>query len=118
MSTARRGSGVRRLRGLALLCAGAVLAAQGCASTPVPGTPHPSLARLWRSYQALPAERALAIAGDPRRQWVAGFVGGQPNRDDAERIALTKCHQRRTARRLQVPCHLYAVGDEIVWQEW
>jgi hypothetical protein len=90
---------------------------QACAAS-VPAEPHPDLAELWRSYQALPAERALAVAGDPRRLWVAGLVGGEPTREEAEWSALAQCGQRRAARRLQVPCRLYAVGDEIVWEEW
>src|SRR5262245_26495378 len=99
------------------LVVGAVLSAQGCAAGTA-GAPHPELAELWRSYKALPAERALAVAGDPHRVWVAGVAGGEPTPDEAEFAALAQCRQRRAARRLQVPCRLYAVGDEIVWKEY
>lgn len=85
-----------------------------CASDPAPA--HPDLARVWRDFLALPAERALAIAGDPRRDnWVAGASGGHTTREEAETDALVECLRRRRARRLQAACALYAVGDEIVW---
>ena len=86
-----------------------------CASDPAP--PHPDLARVWRGFVALPAERALAIAGDPRRdRWVTGASGGHATREEAETEALAQCRRRRALRRLQALCVLYAVGDEIVWQ--
>jgi hypothetical protein len=64
----------------------------------------------------LPAERALAIAGDPRRdRWVTGASGGHATREQAEAAALLECRRLRGMRRLQAACVLYAVGDEIVW---
>ena len=79
-------------------------------------SPHPDLAAVWRSYRTLPAEHALAIAGDPRRdRWVTGASGGHASRSDAEAQALAECRKRRAARRMQDACVLYAVGDEIVW---
>src|SRR5262245_33692714 len=99
------------------LLIGAAPPAQGCAAGTA-GAPPTELAELWRNYQALPAERALAVAGDPHRVWVAGVAGGEPTPDEAEFAALAQCRQRRAARRLQVPCRLYAVGDEIVWKEY
>src|SRR5262245_32220124 len=112
-----RRPGRARPRPFTRLVVGAALAALGCAAG-TPGAPHPELAELWRSYQAMPAERALALAGDPHRVWVAGVAGGEPTPDEAEFAALAQCRQRRAARRLQVPCRLYAVGDEIVWKEY
>ena len=100
-----------------LLCATATAA--GCSTwTGARGEPRPISEQLWREYRTLPAERALAVAGDPKRKWVAGLVGGQPSAREAEEAALLSCQQRRLARRLQAPCRLYAVGDEIVWVEW
>ena len=87
----------------------------GCASGGAP--PHPDLAPVWRDFLALPAERALAIAGDPRRdRWVAGYSGGHATRGQAEAEALLECRRRRAVRRLRAACALYAVGDEIVWR--
>ena len=80
-------------------------------------SPHPDLAPVWRDYRALPAERALAIAGDPARdRWVTGASGGHATRGEAEAEALRQCRARRGARRMQAACVLYAVGDEIVWR--
>ena len=80
-------------------------------------SPHPNLVPAWRDYVALPAERALAIAGDPRRgPWVTGASAGHPTREQAEAEALSECRIRRGMRRMQAACVLYAVGDEIVWQ--
>lgn len=78
--------------------------------------PHPDLARLWHEYRALPEQRALAIAGDPRRdRWVAGISGGHASRREALADALAACQRRRALRRMQAACEPYAVGDEIVW---
>jgi hypothetical protein len=98
-------------------CASAACAAVlllGCASSGP--SPHPSLVPTWRGYQSLPAQRALAIAGDPTRDnWVTGASGGHATREQAEAEALAQCRLRRAARRMQAACVLYAVQDEIVW---
>lgn len=87
----------------------------GCASDRA--SPHPDLAPTWRDFLALPAQRALAIAGDPRRdRWVAGYSGGHATRGQAEAEALLECRRRRGIRRMLAACTLYAVGDEIVWR--
>ena len=80
-------------------------------------SPHPDLASAWRDFLALPAERALAIAGDPGRdRWVTGASGGHATREQAEAEALAQCRIRRAARRMQDACVLYAVRNEIVWR--
>jgi hypothetical protein len=87
------------------------------ACAPAGPLPHPDLARTWHDYLELPAERALAISGDPRRDdWVTGASGGFDTRGQAETEALLECQRRRGKRRLQSECVLYAVGDEIVWR--
>jgi hypothetical protein len=94
--------------------AGAALLMLACASDGA--SPHPDLAEVWRDYRALPAQRALAIAGDPRRdRWVTAASAGHATRDRAEAEALSECRVRRGMRRMQAACVLYAVGDEIVW---
>ena len=85
-----------------------------CATSPPPI--HRELTTIWRDYRELPAERALAIAGDLRNdQWVAGAAGGRASRAEAKEAALAECSRRRAQRRMQMPCGLYAVGDEVVW---
>jgi hypothetical protein len=77
---------------------------------------HPELRSLWRDYRTLPAERALAIAGDPERsRFVAGAVGGLETRAGAESEALRECQRRRQRARIQDPCKMYAIGDEVIW---
>ncbi len=100
---------------LLLLAIAVSTALLGCASDSA--RPHPDLAPVWRQFVALPAERALAIAGDPGRDsWVAGASGGHANRQEAEADALAQCRVKRALRRIQAECVLYAVGDEIVWR--
>lgn len=78
--------------------------------------PHRELAPVWRDYSVMPAERALAVAGELRHdRWVAGASGGHASRGAAEAEALRECARRRAQRRMQARCRLYAVGDEVVW---
>jgi hypothetical protein len=99
----------------ALLVACAALAHAACLFD---GTTRPpqDLKRLWRQFLEMPEERALALAGDPKRgRWVAGASGGHASREEAESAALAECRKRRAQRRMQDPCRLYGVGDAIVW---
>lgn len=97
--------------------AGAALLALACA-TNQPRRPDPSLAEVWRDYRKLPDYRALAIAGNfQKNRWVAGFSGGHETSAEAEAAALRECGVRRLRARAEAACQLYAIGDEIVWQE-
>lgn len=97
------------------LVAAAALLLLACASDRA--SPHPDLAPVWRDFLALPAQRALAIAGDPRRgRWVTAASAGHATREAAEAEALAECRKRRALRRMRAECVLYAVGDEIVWR--
>jgi len=77
--------------------------------------PPTSLAPLWRDYEKMPPERALAICGDPARRWVGAASGGYPTTEMAEESVMAECMRRRGLRRMQAPCRLYAVNDQIVW---
>ena len=95
----------------------AVLLAAACArGGRIP--PHPGIDRLWGQYAALAPMRALAIAGDPDRLWVGAAAGGAEAQHDASDRALEECRRRRAERRMQAPCRLYAVGDEILWPSY
>jgi hypothetical protein len=96
-------------------CAALVVLLLACASDgPVP---QPELMRTWHDFRELPAERAIAIAGNPRRgPWLTAASGGHATRDEAVAEALLRCQIRREARRIQTACVLYGVGDEIVWR--
>ena len=90
--------------------------AWGCATQD--NQPHRNLRRAWGDFSRLPAERALAIAGDPRgERWLTAAVGGHPSVEAARAAALAECQRRRQQRRFQASCELYAVGSEIVWRE-
>ena len=107
------GAGLRRGFGLcALTACTAVFSA--CAAGPA--APHHALAPVWRDYSALPEQRALAIAGELRHdRWVAGASGGHAVPEAAETEALRECQRRRLQKRMQAPCRIYAVGNEVVW---
>ena len=106
------GPGLRRGFGLCALAACAVVFSDCATGPPL----HPELAPVWRDYRALPEQRALAIAGELRHdRWVAGASGGHGLRGEAEAAALRECRSRRVQQRMQAPCRVYAVGDEVVW---
>jgi hypothetical protein len=94
------------------------LIAGACTSGPYGRAPDHALAgnRMWTQYSGLNDSRAIAVAGDPARTWVAGMAGGQPTMEDARREALTACDGQRARRRMQLQCKLYAEGDRIVWR--
>ncbi len=86
----------------------------GCANDL--NAPHPHLVPVWREYLEMPDQRALAIAGDPRRgRWVTAASGGHATKTAAKEDALRQCRVRRKIRRLQPACVLYALGNQIVW---
>ena len=112
----RRGSAPGRLLVLTASAALAVAVFVACASDR-PASPHPDLAPVWRDYLELPAERAMEIAGDPRRdRWVVGAAGGHTTQEEAEAAAHEQCLERRATRRIQAACLPDAVGDEVVWR--
>jgi hypothetical protein len=78
--------------------------------------PHAGIASLWREYQSVPEQRAMALAGDPNKVWIGAVAGGAVEREEAEERALAECRRRRQARRMQAPCLVYASGDEVLWR--
>jgi hypothetical protein len=85
-----------------------------CQTTPKP--PHEGIASLWHQYLEIPLPKALAIAGDPDREWVGAAAGGAgASQIEAEQSALAECRKRRIARRMRAPCRFYATGTEVVW---
>lgn len=92
-----------------------IAGASACASKGA--SPHPNLVSIWRHFLELPVERALAIAGDPRRvRWVTAAASGYLTLDEASAEALAQCRIRREIQRMRAECVLYAVGEEIVWR--
>jgi hypothetical protein len=70
----------------------AAILALACAATQ--RAPDDGLASVWHDYRSLPAQRALAVAGDLRLdRWVAGASGGHATRA-AELMACPVVHQQ------------------------
>ena len=80
--------------------------------------PHRGMEKIWNQYSEIPTKRALALAGDPSRNWVAGSSGGHKAQLDADESALNECRRRRGERRIQASCQIYARGNRIVWNKW
>ena len=100
--------------------AGSVLLGVACETTNARSLPHPGIESesLWRQYLEIPLPRALAIAGDPEREWVGGAAGGAgASQIQAKQSALAECRRLRLARRMQSPCRFYATGTQIVWKD-
>ena len=111
---ALRATGAAVVRSVRVAPALLLLALSACATDG--RAPHPDLTRIWNEYRALPEQRAMALAGDPRRdRWVTGISAGHESSEEAEADALAECGRRRAQRRMRAACRLYAVGDEIVW---
>jgi hypothetical protein len=78
------------------------------------GRSHPlERTELWHRYRELAPQRALAIAGDPESVWVGGTAAGLSSAEEAEAQALAVCRRQRARRRMQAPCVLYAIGNEV-----
>lgn len=94
---------------------GAAVLMSACQGPRIP--PHPKLDRVWRHYVELSDERALVVAGDPRRTWVSGSAGGALTSSQAEESAEAECKRRRVLRRIPGRCRTYALGDRILWED-
>jgi hypothetical protein len=68
----------------------------------------------WRRYGELTSFKALAVAGDLNGVYVSGFAHAYPLQSLANDEALDACEERRVDRRVEGPCHLYAIGDDRV----
>ncbi|MBW2229944.1 MAG: hypothetical protein JRG92_17540 [Deltaproteobacteria bacterium] len=84
----------------------------GCAPT---SKAYPNeFQRLWNEYEELSPKRAIAIAGDPYRLWLAGMSGGHATQAEANQAALDSCMKQRAKNRQQIPCRLYAEEDRLL----
>src|SRR5262245_34166865 len=98
-----------------LLALAGFLALCGACTSPRPPEQR-ALGTVWLDYEAMPAQRALALAGTLRdNRWVAGAAGGHETSAQAQQEALRVCAIKRQRARMQFPCRLYAIGDKVVW---
>jgi hypothetical protein len=68
----------------------------------------------WQRYEALPEAKAIAVAGDLRGAYVSGIGYGEPTAGAAEARALTRCQERRADRRIEAPCRMHGIGNQVV----
>jgi len=117
MSLVAESAGFRRRdrRGRLAVVLATAIGLAGCVGPRIP--PHRNLDRMWRQYVKLPDERAMVVAGDPRRLWVGASAGGAETSDEAVARAMEACKARRLVRRLPGLCRTYALGDEIIWED-
>ena len=97
--------------------ASCLLAAGGCmrsGGSPM-GIPLRTMTQFeseWKNYQRLGSLKALAVAGDLNGVYVSGFAYAYPIQALANDEALENCEERRTDRRVEDACRLYAIGDD------
>jgi len=68
----------------------------------------------WQRYERLPEAKAIAVAGDLRGTYTSGVAYGEPTVGAAEAGALARCQQRRADRRIEAPCRMHGIGNEVV----
>lgn len=69
---------------------------------------------LWDRYGRLPGNKAFALAGDPAGINATGLVYGLSSGEEAREKALDYCEEQRVARRIDAPCALLAVDDNVL----
>jgi hypothetical protein len=95
----------------------AALVVSGCISSGSPmGVTFKSRTQFeveWSAYLEMAPHKAMAIAGDIDSQYVLGYSHAYPTEASAIDEALEACEERRTDRRMEAPCKLYASSDEL-----
>jgi len=69
---------------------------------------------LWERYARLPDNKAFALAGDPAGVNATGLVYGLSSGEEAREKALDYCEEQREARRIDAPCVVLAVDDNVL----
>jgi len=69
---------------------------------------------LWERYGRMPGNKAFALAGDPAGINATGFVYGLSSGEEARAKALDYCEERRIARRIEAPCVVLAIDDDVL----
>jgi hypothetical protein len=69
---------------------------------------------LWDRYGRLPGNKAFALAGDPAGINATGLVYGLSSGDEAREKALDYCEEQRLVRRIDAPCVLLAIDDNVL----
>ena len=69
---------------------------------------------LWDRYGRLPGNKAFALAGDPAGINAMGLVYGMGSGDEARAKALDYCEEQRLVRRIDPPCVVLAIDDNVL----
>jgi hypothetical protein len=92
-----------------------VVTLSACFQAGVPiGGPLPPGTRFdseWTRYVRLTPNKAMAVAGDVTNVYVTGYAFGYDSEPAAIDAALAACEARRTDRRIEAPCQIFAIGD-------
>jgi hypothetical protein len=75
---------------------------------------HTRFEILWDRYGRLPGNKAFALAGDPTGINAMGLVYGMGSGDAAREKALDYCEEQRLVRRIDAPCVLLAIDDNVL----
>ena len=67
-----------------------------------------------RRYAKLPAQKSMAIAGDPQGIYVSGYAYDYPTKEVAVQEALRYCELRREDRGVEATCRTYAIDDKFL----
>jgi hypothetical protein len=68
----------------------------------------------WRDYLKLPPHKSVAFAGDPEGRYVIGYGFEKATRAAAMSAAIEDCNLRRADKRIEDPCEIVAVDDELI----
>ena len=68
----------------------------------------------WRDYLKLPPHKSVAFAGDIEGRYVIGYGFEKATRAEAISAAIEDCNLRRADKRIEDPCQIVAVDDELI----
>lgn len=80
-----------------------------------PPVVHEKMDFALRDYDSYQEFKAFAIAIDAAGKWVYGYTHELPTEELAAERALLECSARAAKTKVNAACHLYAVGDKVVW---
>ena len=78
-------------------------------------TPPDAFSTHWLDYQKLPGQKVMTIAVDPTGQWAFGFDYDRETIEEAAQNAALKCDKAREKHQVFTRAKLFAVNDEIVY---
>jgi hypothetical protein len=68
----------------------------------------------WSHYLKLETHKSLAFAGDVEGRYAIGYGFEQATLAEAMTAAIEDCNSRRRDKRIEDPCRIVAVDDELI----